>query len=112
MIFCSNDDAIFGHASLGNADRLWSSSKEATSAVEKSFRLSTNSPRFGLGTLRSQSGCTEVKTEYVQEKDQSFRQGFGGINYQTMHAQQNVHRSADQVDYAGGQTGPAAKEKV
>ncbi|PSS24328.1 hypothetical protein CEY00_Acc09250 [Actinidia chinensis var. chinensis] len=108
----SNDDAIFGHASLGNADQLWSSSKEATSAAEKSFPLSTNSPRFGLGTLRSQSGCNEVKTEYVQEKDQSFHQGFGGTSYHTTYAQQNVHRSADQVNYAGGQTGPAAKEKT
>ncbi|GFZ02604.1 hypothetical protein Acr_15g0012120 [Actinidia rufa] len=108
----SNDDTLFGHASLGNADRLWSSSKEATSAAEKSFRLSTNSPRFGLGTLMSQFGCTEVKTEYVQENDQSFHHGFGGISYQIMHAQQNVYQSADQVDYAGGQTRPAAKEKT
>ncbi|KAA8519141.1 hypothetical protein F0562_013385 [Nyssa sinensis] len=103
----SNDDPLFGHGTLGNADELWSSSKDATSTPEKSFPLSIDSPNLGLGPLRNKSEQFEIKTEYMLDQDQSFTTG-----YPTCHPPQNVQASVDDVEYAGGTSKILVKEKT
>ncbi|GMP41214.1 hypothetical protein CsSME_00011386 [Camellia sinensis var. sinensis] len=112
VIFCSNDDPIFGQVSLGNSNQPWLSSKNVTGTPEKSSPSSMDSLRLGLGASRSTSGHFEVKTEYLQDQDQFFIHGYGKMSYLTSHAQRNVHASVNQVDNAGGKSISVAKEKV
>lgn len=107
--FCSDDDQIFGHLSLGSDDRSWSSLKEATCTAENSFPLRMESTSLGLGTTGSTSGHFKIKAEYVQDQDQSFTQGFEKMSYPSSHAQKNVNASAHQVDF---KSKFVAKEKV
>ncbi|KAI8545956.1 hypothetical protein RHMOL_Rhmol07G0078100 [Rhododendron molle] len=108
----SDDDQIFGHVSLGKDDRPWSSFKESTCTAEKSFPLCMDSTSLDLGTAGSTSGHFKIKTEYVQDQDQSFTQGFGKMSFLSSHAQNNVHARAHQVDFMGGTSKFVAKEKV
>uniref|UniRef100_A0A5B6ZSQ3 Protein LNK2 n=1 Tax=Davidia involucrata TaxID=16924 RepID=A0A5B6ZSQ3_DAVIN len=108
----SNDDTLFGHVSLDNADELWSSSKDVTNTPEKSFPLSINSPNSGLGALRSTFEQFEIKTEYVLDQDQSFTPGYGKMNDPTSHPPQNVQASVDAIEYAGCKSKISVKGKT
>ncbi|XAR63519.1 hypothetical protein NMG60_11023480 [Bertholletia excelsa] len=107
----SNDDSIFGHASLGNSDQLWSSSEDVNSTSGKSFPLSTESPSLGLGSLRRTPGQFEIKSEYVQDQEISFTHSFGKMNHLSSQ-QQNLQVSTDQVGCVADQTKPVAKGKT
>ncbi|XP_052193067.1 protein LNK2-like isoform X2 [Diospyros lotus] len=108
----SNDDPIFGHASLENTDQLWSSSKDITSSPEKSFSLSVDSPSSDLGAFGSMHEHFKVKTECMQDEDQSFTHSCLRMSHLTSHPVQNVHPYADQVDNAGLRSKPIEKEKI
>lgn len=71
-----------------------------------------DSTSLDLGTAGITSGHSKIKTEYVQDQDQSFTQGFGKMSFLSSHAQNNVHASAHQVDFMGGKSKFVAKEKV
>uniref|UniRef100_A0A2P2L5P6 Uncharacterized protein MANES_04G165400 n=1 Tax=Rhizophora mucronata TaxID=61149 RepID=A0A2P2L5P6_RHIMU len=111
VIFCSNDDTIFGDVSLGNGDELWSSSKDTTNSSVKSFPLSLDSPNLGLGALRNTSGSFEIKREYVQEDDQPFSLGHGKGNDHVCHGLQNANGIMNNVVCVGDDSKPLAKEQ-
>ncbi|XVF00294.1 hypothetical protein REPUB_Repub03eG0272400 [Reevesia pubescens] len=90
----SDDDPIFGNASLGSADELWSSSKEVNSPG-KSFPTSVDSPSLGLGALRSTSEHLEIKREYEQQDNQSFTLSYGKLDGSASHGLQNVEFYGD-----------------
>lgn len=108
----SNDDSIFGHASLGNTDELWSSSRDATTSPIKAFPVSSDSPSFTSGALSNASEKLEIKTEYAQKDDESITPGYGKTNYSASHGLQNAHVILDHVEYAGGKSKPMAKEQT
>ncbi|XP_028960969.1 protein LNK2-like isoform X2 [Malus domestica] len=81
----SNDDTIFGNVSLGNADELWSSSRDATDSPIKAFPVSSDSP--------------------------SFTSGYGKMDYSASYGLQNAHAALDHVEYAGGKSKTMEKEQ-
>lgn len=105
----SNDAPVFGNASLGNADELWSSS---TNSPVKSFPLSVDSPSLGLGALRNTSEHFEIKTEHVEHEDQSSTPAYGIMNHPSSHGQQNTCATMDQVEYGGGKSKPIMKDQI
>lgn len=111
MIFCSNDDPIFGHVSLGSADGLWSSSKDVTNSPVKSFPLSEDSPSLELGALKNTSAHVEVKSEFDHPDDQFLTLSHGKLNNPARDLQ-NAHPILDNVEYAGGKSKPVGKEQV
>lgn len=68
MIFCSSDDPKFGCTSLGNADALWSSSKDFSSSPEKRDYLSMEFSTLGseASGMSEQCGKTEDMLDQVQ----------------------------------------------
>uniref|UniRef100_A0A5B6ZR00 Protein LNK2 n=1 Tax=Davidia involucrata TaxID=16924 RepID=A0A5B6ZR00_DAVIN len=108
----SNDDPLSGHVNLGNADELWSSSKDVTSTPEKSIPLSNEHPNLGLGALRKTSEQIEIKTECMLDQDQSFTPGYGKMDDPTSHCPQNVQASMNDVEYAGGKSKILVNEKT
>lgn len=107
--FCSNDDPIFVHASLGNADEQWSSSKVVANSPVKTFPISVDSPSLASGEPRKQF---EIKTEYLQHDDQAFTFGHGKIKDPALHDMQNAHGISDHVEYAGDKRKPVEKAQV
>ncbi|KAB2621000.1 hypothetical protein D8674_040203 [Pyrus ussuriensis x Pyrus communis] len=93
----SNDDTIFGNVSLGNADELWSSTRDAADSPIKAFPVSSDSPSFTSGAVTNASEHLEIKTDYIQ-KDNHY-----GL--------QNPHAALDHVEYAGGKSKTMEKEQ-
>ncbi|KAE8662570.1 Agglutinin-like protein ALA1, putative isoform 1 [Hibiscus syriacus] len=91
----SNDYPIFGSLNLGNADELWSSSKEATNCPEKSFPTIVDSPSLALGVLKSTSENLEVKREYNQKDTLSITLSYGKLDGSTSHGLHNVEFPGD-----------------
>uniref|UniRef100_A0A2N9FEZ4 Protein LNK2 n=1 Tax=Fagus sylvatica TaxID=28930 RepID=A0A2N9FEZ4_FAGSY len=109
----SNDDPIFGHASLGNDDELWPSSKDVVNSPVKTFPISVDSLSLGSGELRNASEKIEIKTEYVeQDDDQSFTIGYGKIKAPACHGMQNAHAISDRVECAGDKSNTIVKEQT
>lgn len=99
---------MFGNASLGNADELWSSS---TNSPVKSFPLSVDSPSLGLGAQSNTSEHFAVKIEHVEHEDQSSTPAYGIMNHPSSHGQ-NACENMDRVEYGGGKTKPTVKDQV
>ncbi|KAK8661950.1 hypothetical protein V6N13_091538 [Hibiscus sabdariffa] len=100
----SNDDPIFGSASLGTADELWSSSKEVTNCPGKSFPSTFDSPSLALGALKSTSENLEVKREYMQEDNLSITLSYGKLDGSTSHGLHNVEFPGDKSKSVGEET--------
>ncbi|XP_043699534.1 protein LNK2-like isoform X2 [Telopea speciosissima] len=83
-----NDDSIFEHEGLGNADELWSST-DVISSPAKSFPLSR--------ALKSTPEQCEVKMEFVPHETQSSTLGNGKMNDHDSHGLHNLHPSRDEV---------------
>lgn len=111
MIFCSNDDPIFGHVSLDSADELWSSSKVGSGPV-KLFPLSVDSPSLGLGLSNNASEDIEIKTEHDQHEDQPFTPGCSKWSDSTSPNLQHVHGFMDEVGNAAAMSKPITKDQV
>ncbi|OAY53472.1 hypothetical protein MANES_04G165400v8 [Manihot esculenta] len=107
----SNDDPIFGTVSLSNADELWSSSKDVTNSPGKSFPIYAASPSLGLGPLRNTSESSEIKSECIQDDDQTYTLDYGKVNDPASHGLQNACAVFDHVKYAGGKSKPTVKEQ-
>ncbi|XP_059651960.1 protein LNK2 isoform X2 [Cornus florida] len=108
----SNDDSMFGHVSLANADELWSSSNDVTSTQEKSFPLSMDSPNLGSGALNRTTENFEIKTEHMLYPDQSFTPAYEKINHPTSHPQQNGQANMSHIEYTGSESKTLKKEKT
>ncbi|KAG9150678.1 hypothetical protein Leryth_008140 [Lithospermum erythrorhizon] len=65
----SNDDPIFGDASLGNVDELWSSSKDVTRSPDKSIPLSFEAPSLDVNALPTLSGQLAIPSEFSLDQD-------------------------------------------
>ncbi|KAJ6694762.1 PROTEIN LNK1 [Salix koriyanagi] len=91
----SNDDPIFGNVNLGNADELWSSSKDIINSPVKPFPISVAS-----------------REEYAQEEDQLFTLGYEKMNDPASHGLQNTQASLDHVESDGGKNKPVLKEQT
>lgn len=109
---CSNDDTIFGNVSLGNADELWSSTRDATDSPIKAFPVSSDSPSFTSGAVTNASEYLEIKTDYIQKDNQSITPGYGKMDYSAGYGLQNPHAALDHVEYAGGKSKTMEKEQV
>ncbi|XP_058721757.1 protein LNK2-like isoform X1 [Vicia villosa] len=92
----SNDDPIFGHASLDNSDELWSAKDVSNDQAPAS--LDAPNP---TDALRNRSEHFEIKEEYIHSSDQSFSLSYDKISgpaaYQSI---QNSH-TTDNVECAG-----------
>ncbi|KAK9282629.1 hypothetical protein L1049_010848 [Liquidambar formosana] len=113
----SNDDPIFGHVSLDNADELWSSSKDVSNSPVKSFPLSADSPSLGFGVSKNASEHFEIKKEYVQDEDHSLPPGHGKTSDPASHGLQKVHAITDQatldaVEKTATSNSPTAAENL
>ncbi|KAK2634798.1 hypothetical protein Ddye_029590 [Dipteronia dyeriana] len=106
----SNDDPIFGHVNLGNADELWSSSKDVSNSPVKSFPLSAESPILELGALENTSDLVKLKSEFEQD-DQSLIVSHVKLNNSTLDLQ-NAHTTLDHAEYPGGKIKPIVKEQT
>ncbi|KAJ4979274.1 hypothetical protein NE237_010054 [Protea cynaroides] len=91
-----NDDSIFGHESLGNADELWSST-DVSSSPAKSFPLSASCPSSRLGALKSTPQQSEVKMEFVPHEAKSSTLENGKMNDHYSHSLHNLDPSRDEV---------------
>ncbi|KAH7548516.1 hypothetical protein JRO89_XS14G0145900 [Xanthoceras sorbifolium] len=105
-----NDDPIFGHVNLGNADELWSSSKDVSNSPVKSFPLSAESPSLELGALESISDHVEVKSEFEQDV-LSLTISHEKLNNSTLDLQ-NAHAILDHAESPGGKIKPIVKEQI
>ncbi|PON98818.1 agglutinin-like protein [Trema orientale] len=104
----SNNDAVFGHASLGHADELWSSSRDVSNSPVK---FSSELPSLSPNTLRNTSQQQEIKTEFVQED------GLGSLRYGetddfTSQNLQSASAILDHVEAAVGKSKRTAKEQT
>ncbi|KAJ7949334.1 protein LNK2-like isoform X2 [Quillaja saponaria] len=98
----SNDDPIFGHVNLDNADELWSSSKDVSNNPAP---ISLDAPTSGA--LKNTSEHLQVKAEF----DQPFTLSYGNFGDPASHGLQNLHAIPDHVEYAGGRCQPTGKEQ-
>lgn len=112
MIFCSNEDQIFGYGSLGSADELWSSSKDVTSSPERSIPQSDDSPRLELGTLRSTSEQLSVQGEYLSDRSHCFTPGYDNKKLLTSSVLRDINSCAGNVEYDGSNSKISVAEKV
>lgn len=104
----SNDDPIFGHASLGSSEELWSSSKNVTSSPEKSLPLSVDSPSLGVGELKSTSEPLEVKADYLPDE-----KSLGSdLNLFTSNASGDSNSCIENTKYAIGRSTLSVKQKT
>ncbi|KAI3445115.1 hypothetical protein Pfo_001780 [Paulownia fortunei] len=110
-IFCNNDP-IFGDASVGNADELWSSSKDVTSSPLGSTPLSGDSSDLPLKALRTSIDRSEIKDQYMLDPSQSFISGYEKLNEITSDAPQDVQASIDTIEHSGGKSNLLVKEKT
>ncbi|XP_054792341.1 protein LNK2-like isoform X2 [Prosopis cineraria] len=101
----SNDDPIFGNASLDNAGELWSSKDVSNSTAPISLDAPSTS-----GALRNRSEPLEIKADDVQCNDQLFALSHGKIGGSACHGTQNVHAMTTDVTYCGERSKPAGKE--
>ncbi|XP_040991792.1 protein LNK2 isoform X2 [Juglans microcarpa x Juglans regia] len=108
----SNDDPVFGHTSVGNADVQWSSSKDVANSPVKTFPISVDSPSLASGEPQKQSKQFEIKTEYLQHDDQAFTFGHGNIKDPALHDMQNAHGISDHVEYVGDKRKPVEKAQI
>ncbi|XP_042479918.1 protein LNK2-like isoform X3 [Macadamia integrifolia] len=104
-----NDDSIFGHESLGNADELWSST-DVISGAPKPLPLSAGSPSSGLGALKCKPEQYEFKVDFVPHEDQSSTPGKEMMNDHGSHGLHNLHPSVDELN--GKQSCPSSKPLV
>lgn len=107
----SNNDAVFGHVSLGNPDELWSSSRDVANTAAKSLTISSELPSLGQGTLSNTSQELEIKTEYVQD-DLSCGLHYGKTDDSTSQSLRSVHEILEHVEDAGGKSKPIAKKQT
>lgn len=98
----SNDDSIFGHVSLGNADALWSSSKDVTN-------ISGGTPSLGLKTLRTASQPHELSSASMQHENHSYIPGYRKMKDPEVHG---LDASLKQVECSGGKSKPIVEEKT
>ncbi|KAI4333014.1 hypothetical protein L6164_017871 [Bauhinia variegata] len=104
----SNDDPIFGHVNLDNADELWSSSKNATNDPAP-LSLDTQSP---AGILKNRSEPEEIKADYVQHGDPSLSLSYVKIGGSASHDVQNAHPITAELGYDGGRSKPATEQQM
>ncbi|KAF5733627.1 hypothetical protein HS088_TW16G00067 [Tripterygium wilfordii] len=107
----SNDDPIFGTVNLGDANELWSSSKDVTSSPLKSFPASVGSPSLGLGILKSAPEQFEIKREHVEVDDKSCTLGYGKPEIPAPHGLQIAQAILDTGDRAGGKSKTKEKDQ-
>lgn len=91
----SNDDPIFGNVNLGSAEELWSSSKDVTNSLEKSFPTTADSSSLGLGVLRGTPESSQVKTNYEQQGNQSFTPSYGKVDDPVPYSLQKFESPSD-----------------
>ncbi|KAL3537728.1 hypothetical protein ACH5RR_001094 [Cinchona calisaya] len=108
----SNEDLIFGHGTLGNADELWSSSKDATSSPDKSIPLSDDASCLGIGTLRSMSEQFDVEGEYLSDQNYCFGPRYETINLLRSTVPQDIKSCVQSEEYAGSKSKISMKEKA
>lgn len=112
MIFCSNEDAIFKHGSLGNPDELWSPSKDVLSSPEKSIPASGDSPCLAFGTLRSTPEQSERQGEYLSHQNPSFTPGYENLNLLAADVPLDMKSCPGNIKYPGRDGKHLLKEKV
>ncbi|KAF7836174.1 protein LNK2-like isoform X1 [Senna tora] len=96
----SNDDPIFGHASIDNTDELWSSRDDSLDPTP-------------AGDLRNRSEPSETKAECVQhDDDQFFTFHYEKIGGPASHDIQNAHERTVDVGYAGVRSKLTVKEQL
>lgn len=110
MTSCSTEDPIFGHASLGSADELWS--KDVTSSPEKSFPLSVDNPSLGIGAPKVTSEHFEVKSDYLSDQNQSFGPAYEKLDLFTSNASGDSNSGIESVPYTGDKNKLSMKQKV
>ncbi|XP_027343866.1 protein LNK2 isoform X5 [Abrus precatorius] len=99
----SNDDPIFGHASLNNYDELWSSKDESSNAAPLPLNTSSS------GALRNRTEPLEIKEEYVQCNDESLDLSFEKIGGPASQVIQNSHKIPADMGSAGVRSKPTGK---
>lgn len=110
-IFSNEDDPMFGHVNLGNADEPWSSSKDVTTSPEISVSLSLDSPSLGLGALESKPENFETKAEDMLDQDQP-TPGFQKMNNYSCHSRLVAKDSMVNLECVGGKKQPILKDKA
>lgn len=111
MIFCSNQDPLFGNMSVGQADELWSPSKDVTSSPLGTTPLSGDSSDPPFGALRASIDQSEVKAdEYMLDSSQPL--GYKKPSENPSQVPQDVQASLDIIEHFGGKSNLLGKEKV
>lgn len=110
VIFCSNQDPLFGNMSAGHDDELWSPSKDVTSSPLGTTPLSGDSTEPSFGALRAAINQSEVKAEYMPDTSQTL--GYEKLNEITSCAPQDVQASLDIIEHFGGKSNLLGKQKV
>ncbi|KAL2491744.1 dentin sialophosphoprotein-related [Abeliophyllum distichum] len=83
----SNSDPIFGDSAVGNADELWSPSKDANNSTTRATLFSGDSSDLELGAIRNAS--ERFENEYL-DPSQSFLPEYQNLNEITTHVPQDV----------------------
>ncbi|KAL5570422.1 hypothetical protein UlMin_026997 [Ulmus minor] len=108
----SNDGTVFGHVNLGNADELWSSSRDVTNNPVKSFPISSELLSLGIGTSTNGSQNLEAKAEYLLQNDPACTISYGKAEDSSSHMLQNVHVIFENVEDTEAKNKPVTKEKT
>ncbi|KAG5049240.1 hypothetical protein JHK85_010343 [Glycine max] len=102
----SNDDPIFGHASLDSSNELWSSKDVSNNAAPLPLDTPSSS-----GALRNRTESLEIKEEYVQCNDKSLdlsNEKIGGPGSQVI---ENSCTTTANVGNGGVRSKPTGKEQ-
>ncbi|CAI8596009.1 unnamed protein product [Vicia faba] len=102
----SNDDPIFGHASLDNSDELWSAKDVSNDQAPASLDVPNHTD-----TLRNRSGHFEIKEEHIHSSDQSFSLSYEKVSGPAYQSIQNSHTTTDNVGSAGDRSKLTGKEQ-
>ncbi|XP_057455283.1 protein LNK2 isoform X2 [Lotus japonicus] len=100
----SNDDPIFGYASLDNSDELWSSKDVNKNLVP--IPLDAPSP---AGALRNRSKPLEIKEEDAQCNDQPFSLSYEKTGDPASQVTESSHTIAANMGCSGDRTNPSGK---
>lgn len=111
VIFCSNNEPVFGHISLGNADELWSSSKDTTNRQDKAVFLSVGSPGLECTALNNTSKHSG-SSEYMLDEDKSPTPGYEKVNDLTYDVSGRVQTNIDHLGNAATTNKIFMKDKV
>lgn len=110
-IFC-NEDPIFGNASTGNTDDLWTSSKGGTNSPNKLISLKVDTPSLTICPPNNKVEQFDAEAEFLSDENQSFTSGHEKVSVFTSSASQDDNSFVGNAEHADEENKLFKKERT